>query len=194
MPSHTKQDFPVSDIRRFLEPGPVVLVTSRLRGRTNIMTMGWHMVLEFSPSLVGCLISSGNHSHDMIAGSRECVINVPAVRLAEKVVGIGNCSGADIDKFEAFDLTPVEADEVDAPLIEECHANLECRLVEQQRRYDLFIFEVVKAHALTRPKYPKTIHYRGDGMFMCPVGRSTCAASSARTCCKSADQTVDLIY
>jgi flavin reductase (DIM6/NTAB) family NADH-FMN oxidoreductase RutF len=166
MPISAKHDFPVADIRRFLEPGPVVLVSSRHRGKTNIMTMGWHMVLEFSPSLVGCLISSGNHSHGMIARTRECVINVPTVRLAEQVAGIGNCSGADIDKFEAFDLTPAEADKVDAPLVAECHASLECRLVEQRRRYDLFIFEVVKAHALARPKYPKTIHYRGDGMFM----------------------------
>ena len=70
-----KTDFPVSNIRRFLEPGPIVLVSSAWKGKTNIMTMGWHMVLEFTPSLVGCLISSGNHSHDMISRSRECVIN-----------------------------------------------------------------------------------------------------------------------
>jgi hypothetical protein len=25
---------------------------------------------------------------------------------------------------------------------------------------------VVKAHAARTPKYPKTIHYRGDGQFM----------------------------
>ena len=76
-----KKDFPVGEIRRFLEPGPVVLVSSAYRGKTNIMTMGWHMVLEFTPSLVGCLISSGNHSHDMISRSRECVINVPTADL-----------------------------------------------------------------------------------------------------------------
>ncbi len=123
--------------------------------------------------MVGCLISRGNHSHEMVARSRECVINVPTVDLATKVVGIGNCSGASVDKFEKFKLTAVPAEEVEAPLVAECHANLECRLVDGGLRdkYDFFIFEVVKAHALPTPKYPKTIHYRGDGMFMV-AGRS----------------------
>ena len=82
MPTYRKRDFPVSDIRRFLEPGPVVLVSSAHKGERNIMTMGWHMVMEFVPSLVGCLISSGNHSYELISRSKECVINVPTVELA----------------------------------------------------------------------------------------------------------------
>jgi flavin reductase (DIM6/NTAB) family NADH-FMN oxidoreductase RutF len=171
--ARSKQDFPVGEVRRFLEPGPVVLVSSAWRGKTNIMTMGWHMVLEFSPSLVGCLISSGNHSHEMVRNSRECVINVPTLDLAAKVAGIGNCSGTSVDKFVRFKLTPVPADEVKAPLIAECHANLECRLHDGRmiKNYDFFIFEVVKAHSRAAPKYPKTIHYRGEGMFMV-AGRS----------------------
>ena len=94
-----KSDFPVSNIRRYLEPGPIVLVSSAWRGETNIMTMGWHMVMEFSPSLVGCLISSGNHSFELVRKSKQCVINLPTVDLAETVVKIGNSSGRAIDKF-----------------------------------------------------------------------------------------------
>lgn len=168
MKVYKKSDFPVSDIRRFLEPGPVVLVSSAHKGERNIMTMGWHMVMEFTPSLVGCLISSGNHSYELVSRSKECVINVPTVELARTVVKIGNCSGADTDKFKAFKLTAVEAEQVGAPLIAQCYANLECRLVDGALRdkYNFFVFEVVKAHAATSPKYPKTIHYRGDGQFM----------------------------
>jgi flavin reductase (DIM6/NTAB) family NADH-FMN oxidoreductase RutF len=163
-----KRDFPVSDIRRFLEPGPVVLVSSAWRGERNIMTLGWHMVLEFTPSLVGCLIAGGNHSFGLISRSKECVINVPTVDLAATVADIGNCSGADVDKFARFELTALPAQHVAAPLIGECHANLECKLHDGRLcdRYNLFIFEVVKAHAPAAPKYPRTIHYRGDGMFM----------------------------
>ncbi len=173
MKTYRKHDFPVSEIRRFIEPGPIVLVSSAHKGERNIMTLGWHTVLEFSPSLVGCMISAGNHSHGMIAGSRECVINVPTVDLAATVAKIGNCSGASVDKFAKFKLTAVEAEEVGAPLIAECYANLECRLVEDKLvdSFNFFIFEVVKAHAPKAPKYPKTIHYRGEGMFMV-AGRS----------------------
>ena len=168
MKPYIKQDFPVSEIRRFLEPGPVVLVSSAWKGERNIMTMGWHMVMEFTPALVGCLISSGNHSYEMIAKSKECVINIPTVELARTVVKIGNCSGAEVDKFDKLKLTAREAAKVKAPLIAECYANLECKLVDGRLRdtYNFFIFEVVKAHAARTPKYPRTIHYRGDGRFM----------------------------
>jgi flavin reductase (DIM6/NTAB) family NADH-FMN oxidoreductase RutF len=164
----TKKDFPVSQIRRFLEPGPIVLVSSAWKGERNIMTMGWHTVMEFTPALVGCIIAEGNHSHDMIRRSKQCVINVPTSDMARTVVRIGNCSGADVDKFEKFKLTPLDAARVSAPLIKECYANFECKLADARlvRRYNYFIFEVVKAHVATSPKVPRTIHYRGDGAFM----------------------------
>jgi flavin reductase (DIM6/NTAB) family NADH-FMN oxidoreductase RutF len=168
MKAYEKKDFPVSDIRRFLEPGPIVLVSSAWKGETNIMTMGWHMVMEFVPSRVGYYIWSENHSFDMIRKSRQCVINIPTVDLAPKVVGIGNSSGGDIDKFAEFELTPEKAAKVEAPLIAECYANFECKLVDSSliNKYSLFVWEVVKAHVATSPKYPRTIHYRGDGVFM----------------------------
>jgi flavin reductase (DIM6/NTAB) family NADH-FMN oxidoreductase RutF len=163
-----KRDFPVSQVRRYLEPGPIVLVSSAWKGRTNIMTMGWHTVMEFSPSLVGCMISGGNHSFEMIRGSRECVINLPTTALTDEVVGIGNSTGAAIDKFAEFGLTAGEAEKVGAPLIRECHASFECRLHDAAlvARYNFFIFEVVKAHVAPSPRHPETLHYTGDGVFV----------------------------
>jgi flavin reductase (DIM6/NTAB) family NADH-FMN oxidoreductase RutF len=163
-----RRDYPVDDVRRFLEPGPIVLVSSAWKGKTNIMTMGWHMVMGEEPSLVGCFIWDRNHSFEMIRRSRECVINVPTVDLATTVVGIGNTSGAKVDKFARFGLTAVPGRKVKAPLIGECHANFECRLVDSSliNRYSLFVFEVVKAYTRVTPKFPKTLHYRGDGLFM----------------------------
>jgi len=168
MPRYAKKDFPSDNVRRFLEPGPIVLVSSAYKDQTNIMTMGWHMIMEFSPSLVGCYIWTANHSFELIRKSRQCVINVPTVDIAEKVVKIGNSSGREIDKFAEFGLTPKPGTHVRAPLIHECYANFECRLADSRliRKYSLFVFEVVKAHVATSPKYPKTIHYRGDGEFM----------------------------
>ncbi len=168
MKTYVKKDFPVSNVRRFLEPGPIVLVSSSWKEKSNIMTMGWHMIMEFTPSLVGCYIWDENHSFQMIRKSKECVINVPTLDIATKVVCIGNSSGREIDKFATFQLTPRPAKKVKAPLIQECYANFECKLVDSSliNKYSLFIFEVVKAHVATSPKFPQTIHYRGDGLFM----------------------------
>lgn len=168
MKRYRKRDFPVSDVRRFLEPGPIVLVSSAWKGRTNIMTMGWHMIMEFTPSRIGCYITSGNHSFEMIRRSRECVINIPEAHLGEQVAGIGTTTGAEIDKFQEFGLTPKTGEAVEAPLIAQCHANFECKVTDTSLtgKYSLFVLEVVKAHVAASPRYPKTIHYRGDGLFM----------------------------
>jgi len=168
MKKYQKKIFPVEKVRRFLEPGPTILVTSAYQGATNIMTMGWYTILEFSPSLIGCFIWEQDHSFEMIKKSKECVINVPTVELAETVVAIGNTTGKKIDKFAQFGLTAVNGKKVAAPLIQECYASFECKLVDAKliKKYSLFIFKVVAAHAAVSPKYPTTIHYRGDGQFM----------------------------
>jgi len=168
MKHYHRNDFPVSDVRHYLETGPVSLITSARNGKTNIMTHGWQTVMEFSPSLVGCMISAGNYSFDLIRESRECVINLPTADMVDVVSQIGNSTGEDFDKFDHFGLTAVEADNVSAPLIDECFACFECRLFDDVLvdRYNFFIFEVVKAHVAKRPKNPKTLHYQGDGQFM----------------------------
>ncbi len=130
--------------------------------------MGWHTVMEFSPSLIGCMITAANHSYRMIEKSGECVINIPTADMLETVIRIGNTTGGEIDKFAEFNLTAAPGDIVKAPLIEESYASFECRLANRRmlKRYNFFIFEVVKAHVAARPRYPETVHYRGEGIFM----------------------------
>ena len=166
--AYSKKDFPVSKIRKFLEPGPIVLVSSRWKDSTNIMTMGWHTVMEFFPSLIGCFITNANHSYDLIRKSKECVINIPTVDQIDQIIGIGNSTGAEINKFEKFNLTEEKAKKVKAPLIKECYANFECKVADARLlpKYNFFILKVVKAHAAISPKYPTTVHYRGEGVFM----------------------------
>jgi flavin reductase (DIM6/NTAB) family NADH-FMN oxidoreductase RutF len=165
---YRKVEFPVERARRYLEPGPIVLVSSAFGGSRNIMTLGWQTVMEFTPSLVGCIIAESNHSFGLIRRSGECVINIPTAALIDQVVGIGNSSGAEIDKFAAFKLTPEKAQRVGAPVIGECYAHFECELADDTLvdKYNFFIFEIVKARAVASPGYPRTLHYTGDGVFM----------------------------
>lgn len=163
-----RKSFPLSKAYGLLEPGPVVMLTTALGGRPNIMAMSWHTMLEFEPPLVGCVISNGNYSFGLLEKTNECVINIPTVEIAEKVVGCGNTSGANTDKFERFGLTPKPAELVGAPLIEECFANLECRVADtgMVAKYCLFVVEVVKAWIDPAVKNPRTIHHLGNGNFM----------------------------
>jgi len=163
-----KRSLPLSQVYRLLEPGPVVMVTTARKGRANIMTMSWHTMIEFEPPLVGCVISDRNHTFGILKATKECVINIPTVELAAKVVGCGNTSGRAVDKFKTFHLTPATAARVKAPLIGECYANLECKVVDTRMvaKYCLFILEVLKAWIDPARKQPRTIHHRGRGEFM----------------------------
>ena len=161
------QDLPLSKVYQLLEPGPVVLLTTAHKGCANIMTMSWHMMVEFTPPLVACVVSSANHSFAALRASGECAIAIPDRELAPIVVKVGNSSGRDTDKFEAFGLTAMPAARVSPPLIAECFANLECRIAETRlvNKYNLFILEVVKAWIDPAKKSPKTIHHQGYGKF-----------------------------
>ncbi len=161
------RNLPLGEVYRLLEPGPVVLLTTAHRNRTNVMAMSWHMMVEFTPPLVACVVSAADHSFVALRRTRDCVIAIPAVDLAATVVGIGNCSGRDTDKFKKFGLTPIPAEKVGAPLVAECFANLEGRVADTRlvNRYNLFVIEVVKAWIDPTQKNPKTIHHRGYGEF-----------------------------
>lgn len=163
-----RRSFPLSKVYGLLEPGPVVLVTTARDGRANIMVMSWHTMIEFEPPLVGCVISDRNYSFGLLQATNECVLNIPTVEIAEKVVACGNTSGANTDKFKAFCLTPKPAARVGAPLIEECFTNLECRVADKRMvaRYSLFVVEVIKAWIDPAVKNPRTIHHLGRGNFM----------------------------
>jgi flavin reductase (DIM6/NTAB) family NADH-FMN oxidoreductase RutF len=146
----------------------VVLLTTAHKGHANIMTMSWQMMAEFEPPLVACVVSNANHSFTALRATKECVIAIPSLELATKVVQIGNCSGQNVDKFERFGLTPAPAAHVTAPLVAECFANLECKVFDTRlvNKFNIFILEVVKAWADPTHKHPKTIHHQGYGRFV----------------------------
>lgn len=163
-----KRSFPLDKVYGLLEPGPVLLLSTAGRDRPDVMAMSWHTMMEFVPPLVGCVISNRDYSFERLKKSRECVLNIPTVELAEKVVGCGNVSGEEVDKFARFGLTAKASKRVGAPRVEECYANLECRVADTRlvNAYCFFVLEVVEAWIDPAVKQPRTIHHRGKGRFM----------------------------
>ena len=148
-----------------LESGPVVLVTTHDGKKDNIMTISWTMVLDFSPTFA---ITTGewNHSFAALRKNRECVIAIPTVDMLDKLVGIGTCSGTDTDKFTRFKLTPVRGKIVRPPLIKECLANIECKVIEIVKRHNIVVLEAVAAYLDYARKEKRTVHAVGDGSFI----------------------------
>ncbi len=145
----------------------MLLVTSQ-DGRPNVMTMSWHMMMDFEPPRLACIVSEGDYSFTALRKTGECVIAVPPRTIASKVVKIGNCFGRDTDKIAKFKLATARASSDAAPLLTDCIANLECRVTDDRLvdPYDLFILDVVKAWIDPKQIRAKTIHHRGYGRFV----------------------------
>ncbi len=158
-------DLEIGKVFTLLEPGPVVLVATNDGRRNNIMTISWTMVMDFSGRFA---ITTGawNHSFAALRKTRECVVAIPTVDLIDTVVGIGTCSGADTDKFGKFKLTAMPARHVRAPLIKQCLANIECRVVEIIKRHDIVVLQAVAACFDRARREKRTIHAVGDGTFV----------------------------
>ncbi|RJX31949.1 MAG: flavin reductase family protein [Oxalobacter sp.] len=175
-----KKNFPLAKVFSLMQSGPTVMVSTALKDKANIMTMSWHMMMEFEPPLIGIVLSEQNFSFELLKKSRQCVINIPTVELMEKVVRCGNLSGRNRDKFKALALTPLPAEKVSAPLIDECYANLECKVVDTRfvNKYNLFVVEVLKAWIAPLKEPAKTLHHLGGGEFL--VGGKTVKARSKK--------------
>lgn len=161
------KNLPLPKVYQLIEPGPVVLLSTAHKGRANVMTMSWHMMLDFEPPMISCVVSAGDYSFAALRAARECVIAIPGVAMAQTVVKIGNCSGREVDKFAKFGLTAAEAALVEAPLIADCLANLECKVTDTRMvsKYNMFVLEVVKAWTDPAQKDRRTIHHQGYGKF-----------------------------
>jgi len=107
-----------------------------------------------------------NYSYTALVKNKECVISVPGADISEKVIRIGDCSGSDADKFKKFNLTPLPASSVKAPLIKECLANIECKIVEHIKKHDIFILEAAAAWVNDERKEKRVFHAVGDGTFI----------------------------
>ncbi|QTL03119.1 flavin reductase family protein [Aquabacter sp. L1I39] len=166
-PAHGFTALPLDEVYTLIEPGPVVLLATRGRAGDNVMAMSWHMMVEFTPPRIACVVSGGDFSFTALRANRACVIGIPPLAMAAQVVKIGNCSGRNVDKFATFDIPAYPAPQVKAPLIGGCFANLECRVIDTRlvNRFNLFVLEVVAAWQDPVITDRRTIHHKGYGHF-----------------------------
>jgi len=179
---------PLAKSYLLLNHGPVTLVTSAAGERTNVMAAAWAMPLDFDPPKVLLVVDSQTLTRELIEASGEFALSIPCRRIADQVLAAGSLSGRDGDKFARSGLQPFAASRISAPLIRDCAAWLECRVIPEaanQKRYDLFIAEVVAAWADPavfsdgRWHFPsedlKTIHYQAGGAFFATGDSFLCA-------------------
>ncbi|WP_432722695.1 flavin reductase family protein [Jeongeupia wiesaeckerbachi] len=187
----TPQSVPLKDAYKLLTHGPTVLVSSAHGDARNVMTAAWNTVLDFAPPKLVVVIDKHTYSRGLIEASGELAVQVPTRAQAALVYALGNESGRDGDKFARHGITTFAGSQIAAPLVEGCHAWLECRVIPEphnQQTYDLFIVEVVAAWAnpavyrdgrwLDAPEQPGSIHHVAGGAFFEAGGMFSVAGES----------------
>lgn len=138
-----------TDYLEFLWPMRHYLVTSGFQEKTNIIAVSFCMPVSKEPPLVAVAIGPKSYSYDLINKSKEFIINVPLEDYCSEIYFCGFHSGKNIDKFKEVELTKVMAKKLSVPIIDECVAFMECKVVNEYTTGDkqLIIGEVIEAYA-----------------------------------------------
>lgn len=168
---------------RLLNHGPTVLVASAHGDQRDVMAAAWNMPLDFSPPKVAVVIDKNTFTRGLVEASGAFVLAVPCAAQIDMVVGVGNSSGRELDKYAHWQIGTEAASLVTAPLIQGCLAWLECRIYPEphnQQTYDLFLAEVVAAWAedwafkdgrwQDVPEPQRALHHLGGGNFFTSGG------------------------
>lgn len=153
---------------RLLNHGPTTLITSAHAGQRNIMAAAWVCALDFNPAKITVVIDSKTYTRELIEAEGTFAINLPCVQQIEIVKKVGAMSGRDLpgtDKFAEYDIATFAAQKISAPLVQGCVGWLECKIIPEphnQNTYDLFIAEVLAAHADPRVFRDGRWHFDGQ--------------------------------
>ena len=133
-----------------MAPVPAVMVSCGREGETpNIITIAWTGIVNSNPPMTYISVRKERFSHDIIADTKEFVINLTTEELAFATDWCGVKSRRDFDKFREQKLTPVTSEKVSCPSIGESPLSIECRVTEVKElgSHDMFLAEIVSMTA-----------------------------------------------
>lgn len=132
-----------------LAPVPAVLVSCGSMEKPNLFTVAWTGITNTQPPKTYISVRKSRYSYDLIKESGEFVINLTTASMVKAVDFCGVRSGRDLDKFAHCSLTPIAANEVRAPMVEECPLSIECRVTQviELGSHDLFLADIVGVSA-----------------------------------------------
>jgi len=178
----SKKEISPTSFPYLLHPRNTVLVTTVSRdGKPNVLAVAWITPISVNPPYLGISVKLGRYSHKLLLETGEFVVNVPTFDLAREVTICGRKSGRQVDKFKEAGLTTEQAKVVKVPIIKECVAHLECKVVDRFKvgDHDFFVGQVLAAYVseenfknLYDVKKHKTLLHIGKNKFT--TNQDTC--------------------
>lgn len=163
---------------RLLGGGPVTLLTTRYRDRSNVMTLSWVTPVSLHPPMVAVAVQHSCLSHDFIERTGQFSLSIPGPGLLHPVRDAGRLSGKTVDsKWQEAGLKAISGDALSLPLVDGCLGHLECAVNEAYEvgsEHTLFVAEVVGAQAddnafsdswLLKDAYARPLHHLGGNLY-----------------------------
>lgn len=125
-------------------PLPAVFVGCGTSERPNLITVAWTGIVCTDPAMTYVSIRPSRFSHRLIQESGEFTINLASADMVKKLDACGVYTGAKMDKFKRFSLTPSPCETIGAPGVEESPLILECKVdrVLPLGSHDMFLAKI----------------------------------------------------
>ena len=109
-------------------PLPVAMIGSHVNNKPNFMTVAWCGVISSAPPMLSISIGSRNYTQNGIRQNMSFSVNIPSIDLVKEADYCGITSGANTDKIKTCRFKVFYGKNPDAPMIEQCPINMECRI------------------------------------------------------------------
>ncbi len=142
-------------------PRQIILVTSRYRGKDNIITLAWHMPTSFHPGMYAISVGKTRFSHDLISNSGVFCVNFVSGEYKNAIEVCGSVSGRAAEKFDGSGLDREECEKIDCPRIRQALGFLECKVVNSVETGDHTIFAGKVLHSGFKKAGKRLYHIEG---------------------------------
>jgi flavin reductase (DIM6/NTAB) family NADH-FMN oxidoreductase RutF len=142
-----------------LRNGGLLLTTAGKENSTNVMTIGWCLAgVLWGEPICMVAVRPSRHTFKLIEESGEFTVNIPKDGMEEAVAYCGKVSGRDYDKFKESKLATEKGRMVKSPLVTDCVAHLECRVIGKSKVVPDLLTAGVKEKAYPNGDY-HTLYY-----------------------------------
>ena len=110
-------------------PMPALLIGANVDGKPNFMTVAWSGIANGTPPMISVAI---RHQRYTLIGIRQNLtfsVNVPSRDMVRETDYCGSISGSKVNKVDVCQFKVFYGKLDNAPLIEQCPVNLECKVV-----------------------------------------------------------------
>jgi flavin reductase (DIM6/NTAB) family NADH-FMN oxidoreductase RutF len=110
-------------------PMPALLVGATVNDKPNFMTVAWGGIANGEPPMISVAMRHTRYTLRGIKQNLTFSVNVPSTNMVREIDYCGLTHGSQVNKVEACQFKVFYGKLGNAPLVEQCPINLECKVV-----------------------------------------------------------------